>query len=137
MSRTIPTTPVALQSASYMNLATFRKSGAQVNTPVWFADDPGDSQATLYVFSAGNAGKVKRLRNSATARVAPCSVTGTLLGEWHDAEAFLIDSPEEIRHAHQCLRKKYGWQMTGVDFMSFLSRKINKRAFIKVILKET
>ena len=50
----------------YMSLATFRKSGAQVATPVWFA--PADGK--LYVFTAGDSGKVKRLRGSSRARRA-------------------------------------------------------------------
>ena len=51
---------MTLDQAAYFSLATFRKSGVAVETPVWFA---GDKQ-TYYVFSAGQAGKVKRLRNS-------------------------------------------------------------------------
>ena len=37
-----------------------RRNGNAVETPVWFAEHAGK----LYVFSAGDAGKVKRLRNS-------------------------------------------------------------------------
>ena len=47
-----------LATADYFNLATFRKNGNAVATPVWFAPH-GD---TFYVFSAGDAGKVKRIR---------------------------------------------------------------------------
>ena len=46
--------------APYVSLATFRRSGDAVRTPVWMA--PADG--AHYVFSAGNAGKVKRLKNS-------------------------------------------------------------------------
>jgi len=61
-----------------LSLATFRKSGAEVATPVWFAASDGN----LYVFTAGDSGKVKRLRHTARARVAPsmraapCAVPG-------------------------------------------------------------
>jgi len=44
----------------YLSLATFRQSGAQVATPVWFAAAGG----RLYVFTSGESGKVKRLRRS-------------------------------------------------------------------------
>src|SRR5262249_12572995 len=57
----------------YLSLATFRSSGAEVRTPVWFASFGGK----LYVFSAGDAGKVKRLRRSSRARLAPCDARGT------------------------------------------------------------
>ncbi len=49
-----------LEDGRYINLATYRRSGVAVETPVWFAKDSG----RFYVFSAGNAGKVKRLRSS-------------------------------------------------------------------------
>ena len=49
-----------LAGENYINLATFRKSGKAVETPIWFAHAEG----SYYAFSAGNAGKVKRLRNS-------------------------------------------------------------------------
>ena len=60
----------ALDRHRYVALATFRRSGAEVRTPVWFAavDD------RLYVFTAGDSGKVKRLRHSPRARVAPSDV---------------------------------------------------------------
>ncbi len=41
----------SLTNVRYFSLATFRKSGAMVATPVWFAEDAG----VYYVFSAGNA----------------------------------------------------------------------------------
>jgi len=46
----------ALDRQRHVALATFRRSGAEVRTPVWFAATDGK----LYVFSAGDAGKVKR-----------------------------------------------------------------------------
>jgi LmbE family N-acetylglucosaminyl deacetylase len=50
----------------YLSLATYRASGAEIATPVWFAS-VGD---TIYVFTAGDSGKVKRLRRSSRARIA-------------------------------------------------------------------
>ena len=44
----------------YVCLATVRRNGVEVKTPVWFAA-VGEK---LYVFTAGEAGKVKRLRHS-------------------------------------------------------------------------
>src|SRR5262245_7588783 len=44
----------------YMNFATFRKSGAEVKTPVWFAVLDGK----VYCYTPNKSGKVKRLRNS-------------------------------------------------------------------------
>jgi PPOX class probable F420-dependent enzyme len=81
--------PNELADATYVSFATFRKTGAAVPTPVWCAEDGGD----FYIFSAGNAGKVKRLRNSDRAQMAVCDVRGKVLGEWHSARATTISDP--------------------------------------------
>ena len=49
-----------LEGESYLSLATFRRDGREVATPVWFAEGDG----AVWVFTAGDSGKVKRLRNS-------------------------------------------------------------------------
>jgi PPOX class probable F420-dependent enzyme len=117
-----------LQNARYLSLATFRKNGDVVATPVWFAERNG----TYYVFSEGDAGKVKRLRNSSRARVAPCDMRGKLLGEWTDAQAFVVEGRPERDAAFRALREKYGWQMGLLDFFSRLGGKIDKRAVIRI-----
>lgn len=119
----------SLDEASYISLRTFRRSGAPVDTPVWFAQ--GDPQH-YYVFSAADAGKVKRLRLSPRAQIATCNARGSSLGPWQDCHAYLIDEAAEIRTAHDCLTKKYGWQMRMTDFFSRLTGRINKRAFIRI-----
>ena len=120
----------SLARARYLNLATFRKSGVAVETPVWFVE-VGDRYC---VFSAGNAGKVKRLRNSSRARVAPCDMRGTVLGPWQDADAVLIREEETIRKAHRALRRKYGWQMILTDWLSRLTGRLARRAYIAITL---
>lgn len=121
-----------LLQSNYLSLGTWRKNGEVVDTPVWFAPDG----AHLYVFSAGEAGKIKRLRNSSRARVAPCTATGKLLGSWADATAEIVADDAEVKQAHQAFRRRYGWQMRTLDLMSTLSGKIGKRAFIRVTLAE-
>lgn len=120
-----------LHDANYLSLATFRKNGAEVRTPVWFAAEG----ATLYLFSNGAAGKVKRLRNSSRARVAPCDVLGKVLGDWHDAEAFLLSDLADRAQAHQALRERYGWQMAALDFFAGLFGRARQREFIAVRLR--
>ena len=96
----------------YVSLRTYRKSGIAVDTAVWCThiDD------NIYVFSAGEAGKVKRLRNSSTAQLAKCDARGKLLGEWVDAEAVLISDAAEVKAAQAAFRRKYGWQMFMADW---------------------
>ena len=120
----------ALGDEPYLSLATFRKSGVAVETAVWCAESDG----RLWVFSAGDAGKVKRLRNSSRARVAPCDMRGRLGGDWVDATAHLVDDVDAITRAHAAMRRKYGWQMRLGDFFSGLSGRKDRRAWIAIDL---
>lgn len=112
----------------YLSLATFRVSGAEVATPVWFAA----VGATLYVFTAGDAGKVKRLRHSSRARVAPCDVRGRVHGAWQAATARIVTDRASIERAHAALRAKYGWRMRLADLGSRLVGRIERRAWIAI-----
>jgi PPOX class probable F420-dependent enzyme len=116
------------ESGNYISLATRKRSGEWVATPVWFAPDGGN----YYVFSAGGAGKVKRLRNFSEARIATCTMTGKLTGQWRDTRAFVLDTRAEQQRALKALRRKYGWQMLGTDFFSRLSGKMARRAYIRI-----
>ena len=118
-----------LEGGSYLSFATRKKSGDMVATPVWFAPLDG----AYYLFSAADAGKVKRLKNFSTSRVAACTVSGKLTGEWLDTEAELLEGEDEAL-ALKALHAKYGWQMKITDLMSKLSGKYNKRRYIRVRL---
>jgi PPOX class probable F420-dependent enzyme len=119
-----------LRGENYFKLATFRKTGLAVETPVWFAA----VGRKYYVFSAADAGKVKRLRNSPRSRVAACNVRGAVHGQWLDTEAHLLDDDDEIAIAHRALLSKYKLQMRFGDFLARLSGRINRRAWIRVEL---
>ncbi|WP_460589779.1 PPOX class F420-dependent oxidoreductase [Haliea atlantica] len=118
-----------IDTAQYISLATRRRNGKFVPTPVWFAPQGG----AYYVFSSGDAGKVKRLRNFSDARIAPCTVTGKLTDGWVEAKAQLIEDPAEIRSALEALQHKYGWQMRLINFLSRLSGRLKQRAYIRVL----
>lgn len=120
-----------LARATYVSLRTFRKSGKPVATPVWCAPSNG----ALFVFSAGEAGKVKRLRLSDEAELALCDIRGKLLGSWIPAQATLLTQQEDINQALAALRKKYGWQMRIADIGAKLTGKMAKRAYIKIMIK--
>ena len=57
-----------LERETYLSLATYRRDGRSVETAVWFAAEG----SSLWVFTARDSGKVKRLRNSPRSRVAAC-----------------------------------------------------------------
>src|SRR5438067_4560126 len=94
---------------SYLNLESVKRDGTPVQTPVWFAEDPG----VLYVYTLANAGKVKRIRRNPRIRLAPCTMRGTVIGPWVEAEATLVDATTAA-HGHALLRHKYGW-LKGID----------------------
>ena len=116
-----------------MSLATFRRSGAEVQTPVWFAAADGK----LYVFTAGDSGKVKRLRRLSRVRIAPSDPRGRVRGAWRDAAARIISDTRAIERARGALRAKYGWQMRLTDLFSRLTGRIQRRAWIEIELHET
>ena len=120
-----------LAGERYVSLATFRRDGTQVKTPVWFTVIEGK----LYVVSAGNAGKVKRLRHSSRALVAPSDARGGVRGAWRDATARIVTDPMVIERAHKALRAKYGWQARLLDLFSRLAGRIRSRAWIEIELR--
>jgi uncharacterized protein len=117
-----------LDQHRYISLSTFRRSGAEVATPVWFAASGGK----LYVFTAGDSGKVKRLRYTTRARVAPSDSRGRARGPWQGATAHLVAEPQVIERAHAALRTKYGWQMSLADLFSRLTGRLRRRAWIEI-----
>ncbi|MFL2705594.1 MAG: PPOX class F420-dependent oxidoreductase [Gammaproteobacteria bacterium] len=113
----------------YVNLSTQKKDGSFVNTPVWFAQDKEKND--FYIFSAGEAGKVKRIKNFSSARVAICDVRGNLRGEWIPAQAELVNQEETKIKAYKQLHKKYGLTIKVFDFFSKLFGKYEQRQLIK------
>lgn len=91
----------------YLNLESYRKTGAAVATPVWFAQNDDEAGDDLYVYSLAEAGKVKRIRNNPRVRVMPCDFRGGPKGEWVEATARILDGAEASK-AERLLDKKYG-----------------------------
>ena len=119
-----------LAGERYLSLATFRKNGVAVKTPIWFAERDG----RYFAFSESKAGKVKRLRNSSRSRVAACDMRGGVKGKWMDAETLIIHDSEVQKHAYSALRKKYGLQMWFTDLVSRLTGRIGKRSVLEMRL---
>jgi len=100
----------------YLSLETYRKSGAAVRTPVWFAEKDGK----LYLYTLADSGKVKRIRNNPRVRAVPSDFRGNPLGEWIEGEAHIL-SPEDARTANRQLNQKY-WMKRIFDWTSKLRR---------------
>ena len=123
-----PDDSILFQQSTYLSLATRKRSGDWVHTPVWFAPHAN----SYYVFSAGSAGKVKRLRNFSESRIATCTVTGSLTGDWHETQAHVLSTTADCDTALTALQRKYGWQMLLADFFSKLTGKMQHRAYIRI-----
>lgn len=117
-----------LVTTRYVSLATFRRDGREVCTPVWIAPGPGHH----YIFSAGNVGKVKRLRANAKVRLAACDARGAVRSDWIDARGRIVEDPEAVANAYRALHTKYGWAMWLADFFAKLTGRFAKRAIIEI-----
>jgi PPOX class probable F420-dependent enzyme len=85
------------------SIATFRRNGQRVNTPVWFGLEGGK----IYVATEDPSGKVKRIRNDPRVEVAACTLRGGLRGAWMPGTARLLP-PEETPAAEQAVARRYG-----------------------------
>lgn len=86
----------------FVSLATYRRSGVRVATPLWFAR----SGHGLYVVTHATAGKVKRIRNNPAVGVAPCRSQGKVTGAEIRGRARLLDDPES-RLAAKAISRRY------------------------------
>ena len=120
--------PPELATARYISLATQRRDGREVPTPVWMA--PGGE--AHYVFSEARVGKVKRLRANPQVRLARCDMRGKVLSEWIAGTARVVEDPATIANAYRALHLKYGWQMWLLDLMSKLAGRFDKRVIIEI-----
>jgi len=112
----------------YVNLATLRKDGTEVRTPVWIAAVAG----VPVVYTNATSWKVKRIRNNGKVRLAPCTARGDIRGDWVDATARVVDDDAGRDRGIQAFVDKYGWQMRLALFMSRFSDRYADRAIIEL-----
>ena len=117
----------AFDKQQYMNIETYRKSGAGVQTPVWFIEYNGE----LCFTTEAASGKVKRLRRNPRVMVAPCRVNGDLLGDWYPADARFMMA-EETGIVKKVYSRKYGVMKLFFDLMGIFRRV--DRVFIALTL---
>jgi PPOX class probable F420-dependent enzyme len=102
--------PPELEGRKFISLATFRRNGVPVYTPVWFGED-GDK---IHVMTRRDSGKYKRLYSSPSVRVAPCTISGKITGPVFKATVRILPAADWPR-AKQSLKRKY-W-LAGVSFL--------------------
>ena len=94
-----------LAGKKYLSLASFRKNGEAVRTPLWFAEENGK----LYFMTRDDSWKYKRIRNNPRVRVAPCTARGRVTGPEVEARARVLE-PAQFPAARRALERKY-WLM--------------------------
>ena len=94
---------VIFPNEKYIILETFRKNGVSVKTPIWFVEDDG----VIWAVTRKLTGKVKRIRNNSTVRVAASNFSGTPKGKLFSGNAQIVQG--DVAKKVICLRnKKYG-----------------------------
>ena len=117
----------------YVSLATYRKSGVEVLTPVWVAELDG----RYYVFSEAGAGKVKRIRNHPRVRIAACNYSGNVRqGDWVAGEASIVTDSVLIGRVYKQFTNKYGWQMRLTNLLSKIAGRYDQRAMLEITLTD-
>ena len=93
----------ALESHTYVSLTTFRKSGEEVSTPLWFALADG----RLYATTPRDSGKMKRIRNNPRVRLTPCNARGKPKGESVEGLARVLEEGQAPEGGVAAFHEKY------------------------------
>ena len=102
-----------LHSKKYIVLETYKKTNQPVKTPVWFVIH----NELIYVITRDKTGKVKRLKNNQSVKIAPCTFFGKPTGNWILGNAKFVTG-EEFKIALELREKKYGFVDKIARFVS-------------------
>jgi len=122
-----PSAGIALAEAGFIDLVTFRRSGVPGGNPVLFVMD-GDR---LYVRTAHDAGKLKRLRHTAAVEVAPCDSRGRRIGPPTAGRARILDD-EAVEPTLARLHAKH--RIAGPLFTAFRHLRGRRDVIIEIVL---
>lgn len=102
----------------YIALTTFRKSGAEVTTPVWVARRGEE----LLVVTGPQTGKVKRIRHTPRVELRGSDVRGRVNERMETTAgvAEVLSSESDVKAAEEVFREKYGWQFAAATFVEHL-----------------
>ena len=98
----MPSIPAEIHGQRYISLATFRKTGVAVYTPIWFAENDNK----LYFRTNSKMGKCKRIRNNPQVKIAPCTMRGKITGPEFSATARLLPADDADR-VGRLIKAKY------------------------------
>ncbi len=97
----------------YILLETYKKDNTAIQTPVWFVMLDG----IIHVVTREDTGKVKRLRNNKSVRIALCTFNGKITGDWISGTA-RFTTAEKSNDAIKLRKKKYGFLESVARFVS-------------------
>jgi PPOX class probable F420-dependent enzyme len=97
-----------LEDYSTISLKTFYKSGKSVATPVDFIKV---DETKLYVNTNIDSHKVKRLKHSSNAIIAPCTMRGKILGPELKVVGRVLSKGEDTE-AHEAFKEKWEGDLT-------------------------
>ena len=93
-----------LRAERHMSLATFRRNGEAVPTPIWFVEVDG----CLYVRTASHFKKLERIARNPRVTVAPCTDSGGVTGtECAGVARILARDDPAIEVAEAALEARY------------------------------
>jgi uncharacterized protein len=108
-----PRDAAGVRAARFVALESYRKDASAVSTPMWFVERDG---RILLRTSAATA-KVKRIRANPRVRLAPCTVSGKIIGGWQAGRARLLTT-EDAAAFNPALRRKYGIFKRMIDVLN-------------------
>ncbi len=128
----------ALADERTVSLATRRRDGREVRTPVWVVRDPG-SPSRLLVYTNARSGKVKRIRHTPRVCLAACDARGRLANDarWSNAIAKISDDRACEARCFEQLADKYGWQARLLFLAARLGGRWKDRCVLELVGEET
>ena len=87
----------------YLSVASFKRDGTAVATPVWFVSDG----SRLFALTDLHSAKVRRMRRNPRVLVASCRVNGKLRREPVPARAEVLTATPELERVQRLLIERY------------------------------
>jgi hypothetical protein len=120
-----------LPTGQYVSLETFRRDGRGVATPLWFVV----LDNRVYAYTPDDSGKVKRLRRSDRARLAPCTMRGQATGPWREVTARPETDEARCGEVFAAMARKYPVMYRLLTLIALLSGKRSRRVVLAISLE--
>ena len=117
-----------LATAKYVALTTFRRTGAPVTTPVWFAPSV-DEPAVFVVITLDDSGKTKRLAHTPRVELQACDMRGRVAPgspTWAGTARVVRDA-DGIGSVRRGVVAKYGFPARFSDLADSIGSKVGLR----------